>query len=258
MGFKSIISPVSFVGTFLMISGFVRAEPPKPIEFAHDIAPIIKARCAECHTNGTYKSSFSLDTRAEMLKKSAVVPGKSAESDLIKRITSKDPEVRMPPKGERLTPKDVELFRAWIDQGLTWQEGFTFKANAYVPPLKPRRPALPPVRAGHEHPIDRIVDAYWAEHQVTPPDSLGGDGPAADAPARDAANNDLLGRQRRRVEADAGDGVDRDFTCPSAGHGSAFAGRAIHSLDRDFLSRPGGMRSPPLASVASRVALDCE
>src|SRR5262249_3434578 len=47
------------------------------------------------------------------------------------------------------------------------QEGFTFKTAAYVPPLKPRRPALPAVRAGHEHPIDRIVDAYWAERKVT-------------------------------------------------------------------------------------------
>src|SRR5262249_48614058 len=136
MGFRSRIRPVSFVGALLTISGLIRAEPPKPIEFAHDIAPIIKARCAECHTNGTYKSSFSLDTRADMLKKSAVVPGKSAQSDLIKRITSKDAEIRMPPKGERLTTKEVELFRAWIDQGLTWQEGFTFKTTAYVPPLK--------------------------------------------------------------------------------------------------------------------------
>src|SRR3954454_8577177 len=29
-----------------------RAEPPKPVDFAHDVAPLIKARCAECHTNG--------------------------------------------------------------------------------------------------------------------------------------------------------------------------------------------------------------
>jgi hypothetical protein len=141
----------------------------EPIDFAHDIAPVIKARCGECHTNGKYKSSFSLDTRADVLKKKAVVIGKSAESDLIKRITSSDPDERMPPKGPRLTAKEVELFKAWIDQGVPWQEGFTFKVSAYVPPLKPRRPTLPAASAGRSHPIDRILDAYYAVHKVTPP-----------------------------------------------------------------------------------------
>src|SRR6266436_1962792 len=68
------------------------AQAPQPIDFAHDIVPLLKARCAECHTNGKYKGSFSLDTRAEILKKKAVVPGKSADSELFQRITSTDPE----------------------------------------------------------------------------------------------------------------------------------------------------------------------
>ncbi len=149
-----------------------RAESPKPVDFAHDMIPLIKARCGECHTNGKHKGSFSFDTRAAVLKAKAVVPGKSGDSELFKRITSDDPDFRMPPKGKRLTAKEVELFKAWIDQGLPWQEGFTFKAVAYVPPLKPRRPTLPPARDGHTHPIDRIIDAYYAQHHVTPPPPL--------------------------------------------------------------------------------------
>ena len=94
------------------------APPPKPIDFAHDIVPLIKARCAECHTNGKYKGSFSLDTREAMLKSKAVVPGKSGESELIERITSDDPDFRMPPKGERLTAEEVARLKAWIDQGV--------------------------------------------------------------------------------------------------------------------------------------------
>ena len=80
-----------------------RAAGDKPIDFAHDIAPLIKAHCAKCHTDGNYKGSFSLDTREAMLKSKAVVPGKSGESELIERLTSDDPEFRMPPKGQRLT-----------------------------------------------------------------------------------------------------------------------------------------------------------
>ena len=150
----------------------VRAEPPRPVDFAHDLVPLIKARCGECHTNGKRKGSFSLDTRAAVLKSKVVVPGKSSESDLVRRITSDDPDVRMPPKGNRLSAKEVELFRAWIDQGLPWQEGFTFATPAYKAPLKPRRPTLPPAHDGRTHPIDRILDAYYAQHHVIPPSPL--------------------------------------------------------------------------------------
>jgi mono/diheme cytochrome c family protein len=151
----------------------VPAAAQKPIDFAHDIVPIIKARCAECHTNGKYKGSFSLDTREAMLKSAAVVAGNSADSELVDRITSHDnPEFRMPPKGDRLTAKEIKLIKNWIDQKLPWQAGFTFKTSDYVPPLKPRRPELPPARQRRDHPIDRIIDEYFDEHRVPMPPPL--------------------------------------------------------------------------------------
>src|SRR5439155_21487516 len=113
------------------------------VDFAHDVLPLLKARCAECHTNGKYKAGVSFDTRAALVKSKAVVPGKSAESPLIERVTSEDADTRMPPKGKPLTEKEVALLRAWIDQGVAWQEGFSFAKTAYVAPLKPRRPEPP-------------------------------------------------------------------------------------------------------------------
>ena len=50
----------------------------------------------------------------------------------------------MPPKGKPLSDKEIQLLKSWIDQGLPWEAGFTFKVSAYVAPLKPRRPMLPP------------------------------------------------------------------------------------------------------------------
>ncbi|MBI1917236.1 MAG: PSD1 domain-containing protein [Planctomycetes bacterium] len=155
-----------------VLTGPGRAQTPKKVDFAHDVLPLLKARCAECHTNGKYKGSFSLDTRADVLKKKAVVPGKSGDSELIKRVTSADKDVRMPAKGEPLSAKEVVLLRAWIDQGFAWEDGFSFKVADYVPPLKPRRPTLPPARNGREHPIDRIIDAYFARHKVQSPAPL--------------------------------------------------------------------------------------
>ena len=112
---------------FLLAPSFALAQPEKPIDFAHDIVPILKARCAECHSNGTYKGSFALDTRETILQKKAAVPGKSAASEMVKRITSTEMDVRMPPKGPALTAKEVELVKAWIDQGMKWEDGFSFK-----------------------------------------------------------------------------------------------------------------------------------
>jgi hypothetical protein len=166
-----IASLVALIAGLLVVSS-CRAADPKPVDFAHDIVPILKARCAECHTNGKYKGSLSLDTREAVLKSKAVVPGKSAASELFKRITSNDDKERMPSKGERLPAKEIALVKAWIDEGFQWDDGFTFKRRIYVAPLKPRRPTLPPAHEGRDHPIDRIVDTYYLTNKITPPQPL--------------------------------------------------------------------------------------
>ena len=153
------------------------AEPEKKsdankIDFAHDVLPILKARCASCHTDGKYEGSLSLDTREAILKAEVAVPGKSGESEIYRRITSKDPDERMPNKGEPLTGEQIATVKKWIDAGLPWEEGFTFKRPAYVPPLKPRRVEPPAASPGIEHPIDRIVNAYFRDQGVEWPAPL--------------------------------------------------------------------------------------
>src|SRR5262245_28339238 len=108
---------------FALVVPALKAQPQpqgKKVDFAHDIVPLLKARCAECHTNGKYKGGLSLDTREALLKSKVVVPGKSRDSELFHRITSDDADVRMPSKGKPLAPKEVDLLRVWIDQGLPW------------------------------------------------------------------------------------------------------------------------------------------
>lgn len=146
----------------------VRADGPEKIDFAHDVFPLLKARCAECHTNGKYKGGFSLDNRADAVK-SGLVPGKSAGSEFLKRITSGDKQIRMPPKGDALTAKEITVLKAWVDQGLPWEPGVSFKGQSYTPPLKPRRPVLPAARPGLEHPIDRLLDVYASKQKVALP-----------------------------------------------------------------------------------------
>lgn len=141
----------------------------KKIDFSHDVVPILRARCAECHTNGQYKGSLSLDNRSDLLKSESVQPGKSGDSELYRRITSTDPEERMPSKGDPLSAKEIAVIKAWIDQGLPWEAGFSFKIAKYTPPLKLRKVELPPSSPGLEHPIDRIVASYWEDQKVAVP-----------------------------------------------------------------------------------------
>jgi hypothetical protein len=136
---------------------------------------------------------MSLDTRAEVLKKAAV-PHKAADSELIRRVTSADPDERMPPEGPRLTEKEVRTLRTWIDAGVPWEDGFTFKARSYVAPLKPRRPSLPP---GSAHPIDRILGVYFAKHKLSAPP------PLDDAAFARRAYLDLIGLLPAASELDA-------------------------------------------------------
>ena len=150
----------------------VNAQPTAKPDFAHDVVPLLKAKCAQCHTNGTYKGGISFDTREDLLKAKAAVPGKSAVSEMILRVTSQDPETRMPPKGDALTQKEVNTLTAWVDGGLQWEDGFSFKPKTYVAPLKPRRVTLPAAKPGREHPIDRIVDSYFAANKVPMPKPL--------------------------------------------------------------------------------------
>lgn len=154
------------IAAYLIVAQAVHAAP---VDFAHDVLPLLKARCAECHTNGKYKGGLSLDTRESLVKSKKITPGKSAESELISRITAKDPLDRMPPNGPALTEKEVALLKDWIDQGAPWQDGFSFAKSTYMAPLKPRRPELPPARNGLTNPLDRVIDQYFLQHKVAWP-----------------------------------------------------------------------------------------
>jgi hypothetical protein len=140
------------------------------LDFAHDIAPLIRKHCGECHTGDQKKGSLSLNTRETLLKGGesgpAVVAGKSGKSELLARVTSDDQDLRMPPEGPQLPPEQVALLKNWIDAGLPWEQGFTFGQRSYEPPLKPRRVELPPTVAGRTNGVDRIVDAYQASKQL--------------------------------------------------------------------------------------------
>lgn len=172
-----------------------------PVDFAHEVVPILRKHCSECHTGDKKKGGFSMNTRASLLEggeNGAVVSLVQAQqSKLLEAVVSADPDIRMPPKGDRLSPAEVATLRTWIEQGAVWTEGFAFKQPAYEPPLRPRQPVLPAAKAGRTHPIDRVLDGWLAEKGApTPP-------PADDATFQRRVSLDLVGMLPSAEEAQA-------------------------------------------------------
>jgi hypothetical protein len=156
----------------ILLTGPV-ARVAAAVDFSHDVVPILKEHCAECHTGEKKKGGLSMNDRASLLgggeNGAVVVPGDSAHSKLLKLVVSTDADDRMPPKGPRLSPEKVAVLKAWIDEGLPWQSGFAFRKPAYEPPLRPRRPELPPVTQGRTNPVDRILDHYSLSRKLPLP-----------------------------------------------------------------------------------------
>jgi hypothetical protein len=151
----------------------LRAEESEAaIDFAHSVVPILKAHCVECHGGHRHEGDLSINTRESIIDAGVVEPGNAAGSYLIELVTSDDQDVRMPKDKPPLSDAEVKTLREWIDAGLPWEAGFSFAPRDYEPPLRPRRPDLPPPADGRTNPVDRILDAYLAERSLPRPAPL--------------------------------------------------------------------------------------
>lgn len=147
------------------------------VDFAHEIVPLLKQKCGNCHSGTQKEGAFSFNTREDLIaggeSGAAIVPRQASAGELIARITTEDEFSRMPPEGDPLTPEQIGLLKRWIESGAQWEPGFTFGEQLYEPPLKPRRPELPPVVNGRNNPIDRILDTQLASENRPMPEPLG-------------------------------------------------------------------------------------
>jgi hypothetical protein len=117
------------------------------VEFNRAIRPILSDRCFSCHgpdkANRTTNLRFDIEegARTEISGgRFAIVPGDVSKSEIIRRITSMDDSVRMPPAyaGQaRLSDREIDLIRRWIEQGAKWQKHWSF--------IPPRHPSIPKV-----------------------------------------------------------------------------------------------------------------
>jgi len=106
-----------------------RAEGPS---FAREVQPLLAKRCYACHGPDIAEGGLSLHEYAGATAELdsgefAIVPGQSKQSVLLARITSTDPDERMPPEGEPLTPEEVTILKQWIQSGARWEKHWAFE-----------------------------------------------------------------------------------------------------------------------------------
>ena len=103
----------------------------KKVDYNTEVKPLFNKKCISCHGGVKKESGFSLLFRSEALGKTesgkpAIIPGDPDGSEMIKRLTTNDPEDRMPYKHDPLSSKEIDMLKQWIKEGAQWGEHWAY------------------------------------------------------------------------------------------------------------------------------------
>ena len=155
----------------------------RPVDFAKDIKPLFESYCFDCHGPGLDQGGFSLGTRAQVLEGGESGPGillgDSLSSALVHRIAHIEADHSMPPDRDGMSPDEIGLIRAWIDQGALWPASEeiadprleTFRSHWAFEPL--RLPPIPiPQQSSNANwvqtPVDRFIAVGLEKESLEP------------------------------------------------------------------------------------------
>src|SRR5580704_14906014 len=107
------------------------------LDFNQDVQPILASNCFSCHGPDPEmrKSGLRMDLEESAFRKrpghpDAIVPGHPEQSELIKRIESKDPHHLMPQnaQGEAKPMKaaDIAILEEWVREGAVYRPHWAF------------------------------------------------------------------------------------------------------------------------------------
>ena len=146
------------------------AEEIDSPQFNRDIRAILSDRCYTCHgpDSASREAELRLDKRDIAIANGetpAIVPGKPEESELLKRVRSKDEFTQMPPPDSGkapLTEQQIQLLEAWIKNGAEYEEHWAF--------ISPQKPAVPKIQHQEraQNPIDSFVFKKLEENRLEP------------------------------------------------------------------------------------------
>lgn len=136
-----------FAAAFLGVTSAaadVRVEGAASVDFNDTIRPLFNRHCVGCHGGVKKAGGISFLSRASATGEAksgdrAIVPGEPEASALLSRVTTDDPDERMPPPehGPALTAQEVSALQEWIQEGAPWKTHWAFE-----PPVSGRPPEV--------------------------------------------------------------------------------------------------------------------
>lgn len=154
------IAVIAATGCIFLLS------PTKRIDFNTEVKPILNKKCISCHGGVKAKGGFSVLFREEALAKTesgnpVIIPGDPNGSEMIRRLTSKDPEERMPYKHEALSKNEIHILKECIRQGAKWGDHW-----AYLPVQKTDAPDI--ANNWIHNDVDKFIYAKLKEEKLQP------------------------------------------------------------------------------------------
>src|ERR1700688_4471048 len=125
-------SNLAWAVVLLMAPALTPATAAEKISFSHDVAPILSAKCIQCHGQVSLMSNLDLRGREAALKGGqhgpVIVPGDADSSHLYRHLTGR--ELPQMPLGGHLTDAEIATIKNWIDSGAEWDAGVTLGTAA--------------------------------------------------------------------------------------------------------------------------------
>jgi hypothetical protein len=147
-----------------------RSALPETIGYNRHVRPVLSNNCFACHGEDAEarEAELRLDTFKDATRpidgSAPIVPGAPDKSEMIRRITSDDPDVVMPPPSSHhdLSQRQIALLKRWIKQGAEYQKHWAY--------IAPKRPTVPDVEQNDWplNAIDHFVLAKLERNGIAP------------------------------------------------------------------------------------------
>lgn len=133
-------------------------QDPGKVDFRRDVQPLLRQHCIGCHGPSQQMNTFRLDRRRDAMKGGTapmIAPGSSQASRLYLKLIGSQYGPQMPPTGA-LPRGQIDILKAWIDQGAEWPDDASGEEPS--PPPDPKAlPTMKALRSGDKQAFKRLA-----------------------------------------------------------------------------------------------------
>ena len=162
--------PKSFL---LILTWYFPIQLCLAVDYEKYVLPVLMDNCIDCHGPDKPKARLRVDQRPVLLVGGdsglpALVPGSPEKSHLIELIKLKDPDERMPRKGEPLSAAEIALLEKWITEGAVWPGQMEAKLELKTDHWAFQPVTRPPLPNKAQHPVDSFLHDRMAKAGIKP------------------------------------------------------------------------------------------